>query len=45
MQYSMIRVANFEPLYLNQFWVKYKVSVLIELEIYWIFLNSSYFYL
>ena len=24
MQYSMIRVANFEPLYLKQFWVKIK---------------------
>ena len=30
MQYFMMRVANFEPLYLKQFWV---VSVLIGLEI------------
>ena len=45
MQYFMIRVANFRPLYLKQFWEKYKVFVLIGLEISWIFQNSPNFYL
>ena len=44
-QHFKVRVANFEPLYLRHFWVKYNVSVLIRLEISLIFQNSPNFHL